>query len=173
MEPTHRGEDAATVLVVEDDADIRRLLVHLLSNAGLRCISAADAEQALALAHTVEFDLLVTDIHLPGMSGAELGWRLRQERPALPLVAVTAHLGAWDRDDLADLGFSATVRKPLNGAAFVGVCLELLRRPRWPGAKGMTSGLTGDSQDAHTAHILSGYPHYSRALRPWPEIARE
>jgi CheY-like chemotaxis protein len=121
-----RTQALRRALVVDDDADIRSLLVHILDGNGVACVEADDAERALEIARSSEIDLLVTDICLPGMSGAELGWRLREEHPSLPVVAVTAHLGAWDRDDLADLGFDATVRKPLHIATFIGVCLAAL-----------------------------------------------
>jgi DNA-binding response OmpR family regulator len=132
MPSMHRGRKPRLALVVDDEEDIRLLLTELLTNAGYRCVEAGDAHEAFDALDDLgivgeRLDLAVLDILLPGMTGAELGLRLREMYPGLPIVAVTAHLGAWDRDDLADLGFDATVRKPLNFSEFLRACTSAIR----------------------------------------------
>ncbi|MBX9608480.1 MAG: PAS domain S-box protein, partial [Gammaproteobacteria bacterium] len=75
-----------TVLLVEDEATVRKLTRELLENDGYHVLEAADAEEALALALRHDFDLLLTDVVMPRMKGPELAQRLREQRPSLPVL---------------------------------------------------------------------------------------
>jgi CheY-like chemotaxis protein len=83
----------ARVLVVEDDPEAALFLVHVLAN---RCrfevIHTADPGTALRLAAGEHWDLVVTDLDMPGMTGLELLGALRQLAPALPVAVVSAHV---------------------------------------------------------------------------------
>jgi len=70
---------AAEVLVVEDEPDIRALIVHHLTQDGFRCRTAADGLEALAGCGASAPDLVVLDLMLPGIDGLELTRRLRAE----------------------------------------------------------------------------------------------
>jgi CheY-like chemotaxis protein len=70
---------AAEVLVVEDEPDIRALIVHHLTRDGFRCRVAGDGAEALARLRAGLPDLVVLDLMLPGMDGLELTRRLRAE----------------------------------------------------------------------------------------------
>jgi putative two-component system response regulator len=82
----------ARILVVEDEPEVRDLLVDQLVSLGYAVRAAASAEQALALAEAAAPDLILTDVHMDGMSGVELTARLKADpRFALtPIVIVTA-----------------------------------------------------------------------------------
>jgi PAS domain S-box-containing protein len=89
----------ATILLVEDDASVRRLLVILLEGSGYRVLAAADGAEALALAQdTPEIDLLLTDYVMPGQSGVELCNALRARWPRLRVVLMTGHAEMPDGD---------------------------------------------------------------------------
>jgi DNA-binding response OmpR family regulator len=125
--PHRCSRGSRLALVVDDEEDIRLLLTQLLTRAGYTCIEAADAREAFDALDDLgivgeRLDLAVLDIMLPDMTGAELGFKLRETYPGLAIVAVTAHLDVWDRNDLADLGFDATVRKPLDFSKFLQAC---------------------------------------------------
>ena len=80
------------VLVVEDEPDVRRVVVDVLVERGYRTTEAADADAALALlASDIDFDLLLTDVGLPGMTGRELADRARLQRPALKALFMTGY----------------------------------------------------------------------------------
>jgi len=115
----------AVALVVDDEAHVRKMLVELLEQAGCTCIEAEDGEQALTMVAQRRPDLGVLDINLPGMSGAELAWRIREHDPEMPLVALSGYLKDWDRDDLKDLGFDRVFPKPMDCDAFVSFCKEV------------------------------------------------
>jgi CheY-like chemotaxis protein len=83
------------VLLVEDDVLVRLLAVEALIDGGFDVAEAADGPEALRLLDGGEFDLMITDVGLPGMSGAELAVQVRRERPALKVLFTTGY-GAED-----------------------------------------------------------------------------
>jgi len=112
-------------LIVDDDAHVRSMLVQLLTSSGFECIEADSAEAAFAALAKSKPSICILDIAMPGMSGAELAWNIRQRNPGMPLVAVSGHLDAWDPDDLADLGFTKVYGKPFDVPEFLKGCEEL------------------------------------------------
>ena len=85
-----------TILVVEDEGDVRRLLVKLLSGMGYKVHEAGDGASALAIIHEApDIDLLLTDVMLPGgMDGVELAHEARRCRPHLPVLYASAYSAA-------------------------------------------------------------------------------
>lgn len=84
------------ILLVEDDPDAALFAVHVLANRGQFDVThTADPAVALALAEAGQWDLVLTDLELPGMTGLELTDALRRVAPALPVAVLTASaLGA-------------------------------------------------------------------------------
>ena len=80
----------ARILVLDDESHIRGILARWLSGAGHECAQAASGEEARALLHDGSFDLLASDIMMPGMSGMELLSEVRQSRPDVAVLMVTA-----------------------------------------------------------------------------------
>ena len=81
------------VLLVEDDPGVRGLMAELLQGAGYAVSSAARPSEALAIASETAFDMLITDIIMPEMSGRELAQAIAGERPGLPVVFVSGYAG--------------------------------------------------------------------------------
>lgn len=73
----------ATILVVDDEAEIKALLVELLESRGYAVITAASAEEALEAMARRRVDLVISDLHLPGASGASLAGDIARRWPAL------------------------------------------------------------------------------------------
>jgi DNA-binding response OmpR family regulator len=89
------------VLVVDDDLRLLGLTAAMLSAEGYRVLKAGTPEEAVRVfeqKHT-DIDLLLSDVRMPGMSGPELGTRLRRVRPDLPVIFMTG-----DPDRVAALG---------------------------------------------------------------------
>ncbi len=83
----------ATVMVVDDSADVRKLLARALTDEGYRVLEAPSAAHAIALVTARQpLDLLVTDVVMPGMRGPELAAMLRRERPNLPVLYVSGYV---------------------------------------------------------------------------------
>jgi DNA-binding response OmpR family regulator len=115
------------VLVVDDDMNVRDVVRRYLEHAGYRVVVAGDGEQALALAHETDPDLVVLDLMLPGIDGYEVCRRLRQ-RSQVPVVMLTAR-GEED-DRIAGLQFGADdyVAKPFSPRELVLRVTSVLRR---------------------------------------------
>ena len=88
-QPPAKGDHRATVLVVDDEAAVRRVLVMRLHLAGYLVICAEDGEEALALFHQEQPDLVVLDVMLPKLDGFAVCRRLRAES-CVPIIFLSA-----------------------------------------------------------------------------------
>jgi len=86
-EAAHSG----TVLLVDDEPLVRASTAHMLSELGYRVVEAVSADEALVLLDGADFDLLVTDHLMPGMSGADLTHEVRIRRPTLPVLIISGY----------------------------------------------------------------------------------
>jgi len=87
----------ARVLIVDDDYATRQALAALLKQLGHTPVVADRADEALrVIASAEKFDVVVTDVVMPGMNGIEFAERVRRARPALPIVLVTGDADALD-----------------------------------------------------------------------------
>jgi two-component system response regulator FlrC len=78
------------ILIVDDDRAMREMLGSLFKERGLWVEDASSADAALAVAAEQEFDVVLSDVRMPGLSGVELVGQLRRLRPATPVVLMTA-----------------------------------------------------------------------------------
>jgi DNA-binding response OmpR family regulator len=83
--------EAASVLVVDDNQDLADNIAEILGMRGLAALVAGSAEEALPKALPEGPELIVTDFRLPGMSGAELVRRVRQQRQAVRAIVISAY----------------------------------------------------------------------------------
>jgi len=117
------------VLVVDDDAPVRRMLRRTLAAEGLEVVSAADGGRALAAAERDPPDLVVLDVSMPGMDGLAVCRRLRAAGVAAPVLMLTARDAVEDRVAGLDSGADDYLVKPFAPA-------ELLARLRALGRRG-------------------------------------
>jgi FixJ family two-component response regulator len=104
------------VAVVDDDASLCRSFGRLLRAAGIQSITYASAEAFLADKKHPQFDCLVLDIQLGGMSGIELGRQLAEEAGHAPFIFITAHDEPQAREEALASGCAAYFRKTDSGA---------------------------------------------------------
>jgi two-component system cell cycle response regulator DivK len=116
----------STILIVEDNEKNLKLVRDVLQVKGYQTLEARTAEEGIALARERLPDLVLMDIHLPGISGIEAIGRLRADtRTArIPVVAVTASVMQGDLKQITDAGFDGYVAKPINLKSF----LETVKR---------------------------------------------
>jgi DNA-binding response OmpR family regulator len=120
------------ILVVEDEPDIRDLIVLHLAREGFRCRTAGNGADALHEARTALPDLIVLDLMLPGFSGLEVCRRLRADpgTAAVPIIMLTAKIDEVDRVVGLELGADDYVGKPFSPKELVARVRAVLRRAR-------------------------------------------
>jgi len=120
----------ARVLVVDDEFDARYLVSRIIDEAGGRTRSAESADAALALLAAETFDIMVSDVGMPGTDGFQLIRAIRQgDRPEiakLPAIALTAYARADDRKRALWMGFQAHLAKPIDPRELVAAIASLL-----------------------------------------------
>src|ERR1700733_5108346 len=117
--PMNARQDKTTILVVEDEAKMRRLLELQLGEEGFAVFSAGDAETGLQLLVREKPDLVVTDLRLPGMSGLEFLQAVKRANAALPVVVMTAYGTVESAVEAMKVGASDFVTKPFSLAELV------------------------------------------------------
>jgi CheY-like chemotaxis protein len=128
-----RGPPGGTVLVVEDDAGVRRLTRRALESAGFLVLEAEGAEQALRLAAGARLDLVVTDIVMPGRSGIELAERIAETHPEVPVLFVSGYAEETPEHRRARGAGRELLGKPFRPQQLVERARQLVdarRRPR-------------------------------------------
>ena len=118
----------ATILVAEDQADIRDLIVLNLRSAGYAVTAVADGVAALASQHERADNLLILDLMMPGMDGLEVCKALRARGIATPILMLTAKSTELDRVLGLELGADDYLTKPFSLAELLARVKALLRR---------------------------------------------
>ena len=122
---------AQTILVVDDEPQIVRLVRAYLEEAGFRVVIASDGEQALYVARHEKPDLVVLDLLMPRMDGLEFSRRIRRERN-VPIIILTARAEEADRIVGLELGADDYVTKPFSPREVVARVRAVLRRAQAP-----------------------------------------
>ena len=142
-----------TILVAEDDRELRELFCTVLSENGYRPLEAGDGEEALKVMETEYVDLIISDIMMPHMDGYELTKTLRDAKCEIPILMVTAK----DQFDDMQRGFRAGTDdymiKPINVKEMVLRVEALLRRAKISIDKRIVVGSTVLDYDALTVTI--------------------
>lgn len=118
------------ILIVDDDEDTLQLCVMVFSMEGADVVAVQNAEDAYALLSADGFDVLVSDIAMPGHDGYWLIERVRalgSDVRAIPALAFSAHASAADRDDVVSAGYQLHVPKPVEPSALVNAVRSLLQ----------------------------------------------
>ena len=102
------------VLVVDDDPVVGRSFDRVLSGKGYAVITAASGQDALDKLETEDYDVVFTDIKMPGMSGLEVAEQVKQRRPWLPVVIVTGYGSPGNEARAEAAGVSGFLHKPLS-----------------------------------------------------------
>src|SRR5215468_1050121 len=117
------------ILVVEDQADNRRILRDMLGNAGYELTEAESGEEALMAVEAQRPDLILMDIQLPVMDGYEATRRIKSNpgMKEIPIIAVTSYALSGDEGKARAAGCNAYVTKPFSPRALLAKVREFLQ----------------------------------------------
>ena len=126
-EPAPRKDTECSVLVVDDAPDIALMLACFLETAGYSVRPVFSASEALDAARRERFDVIISDIGLPGMDGYMLAKELRalREYRSTPLIAVTGFAEYGDQKHAFDAGFDAHLTKPVDPTKLIELIGQL------------------------------------------------
>jgi DNA-binding response OmpR family regulator len=123
--------DPATILLVDDEDSVQKLLTYPLERDGFRVVHALDGEEALARFAEEDVDLVVLDLMLPKLDGLEVCKRLRSES-SVPIIMLTARDDELDKVLGLELGADDYITKPFSIREFRSRVKALLRRAAAP-----------------------------------------
>ena len=115
------------ILVVEDDPDINRLRCTVLGNAGYDCRPAFSGSEAELWATQYNYDLVLLDLMLPGLTGEEFIQKMRRKK-TMPILVLSAKAGLEDRVNVLRLGADDFIPKPFDNAEVLARVEAQLRR---------------------------------------------
>ena len=122
-----KEENRPRALVVDDAPDVTEMIATLLQHAGYHAVMAFSAAEALEAAQAEQFEVIVSDIGMPGMNGYDLAVALRAlpEYRNVPLIAVTGFSMYDDRGRALASGFNAHMTKPINPMSLLDLIKSL------------------------------------------------
>lgn len=115
------------VLIVDDEADMRRLIRMYLEKEGYSCVEAEDGQVALDLLKSHTFDLIILDVMMPNIDGLTLCMKVR-EHSSVPIIFLTARGDEWDRVYGLKLGADDYIVKPFSPNELIARVDAVLRR---------------------------------------------
>jgi DNA-binding response OmpR family regulator len=121
-------ERRSTVLLVDDEESVQKLLTYPLEREGYEVVQARDGEEALERYRETPVDLVILDLMLPKLDGLAVCRRLREERSAVPIIMLTARGDEGDKVLGLELGADDYITKPFSIREFMSRVRALLRR---------------------------------------------
>ncbi|MBD1916171.1 MULTISPECIES: response regulator [Cyanophyceae] len=118
------------VLIIEDDADSRDLIITTLQQFGARVTAFSSAAAAIKALSQMKPDILVSDIGMPGMDGYMLMEQIRAvtANQPIPAIALTSYASAVDQQKVLAAGFQKHLPKPMESAQLVEAIAALVQR---------------------------------------------
>jgi PAS domain S-box-containing protein len=116
------------ILVIDDETSIAQLLEDALTGVGHSVEIAISGKEGVEMASVSEFDLVMTDLGMPDMSGWEVATTIRKERPEVPVILVTGWGTTLSEDEVERCGISAVVHKPFEIQELLDTASKVLQR---------------------------------------------
>jgi DNA-binding NtrC family response regulator len=149
------------VLVIDDDAVVGRSFDRVLSDKGYAVDTAMNGEEALKDIEAHDYDVVFTDIRMPGMDGLEVAEQIKARCPWTPIVVITGYGTEENEAKASVLGVSGFVRKPLTPEMIENITLKALEKP--------VEELLAANEPVATAEVaaepLKGWKKASRVAR--------
>jgi CheY-like chemotaxis protein len=110
--PSQTGPSSLRILIVEDEADIVDMLREVLTVEGHTVVTAAEGTDGLACFTAEPFDIVLTDLNMPGISGLEMAERIKKLNSSIPVILLTGWDVGLDHDELMAKGIDCFMKKP-------------------------------------------------------------
>jgi DNA-binding response OmpR family regulator len=127
------SQEVQKVLVVDDNQDVRELIVHILNADGFHVYAAVDGENALAILNSNPVNLVLLDVMMPGMSGLDVLREIRtgsnKKIREVPVMMITAMSSTDDVDQALAIGANSYVVKPFRGTTIREKVRKILDLP--------------------------------------------
>ena len=150
---SERPADRATVLVVEDDADLAEALAAALGDAGFDAVVAGDGSAALEIAGRMPVQLVLSDVQMQPMDGLALLERMREAHPGVPVILMTAYASVPRAVEAMQLGAETYLVKPFETTELLDTVERTLSRRRALSVTGVETGAVVCG-DADTVSLL-------------------
>src|SRR3989304_188403 len=123
-----KGNNFKTILYIEDDRASLTLVRRLLESYGYKLIEASNAKEGITKAEVYKPDLILMDVNIPGMNGYEMTTKLKTAYPlsSIPIVALTSHAGAGEREMAIMAGCDGFISKPIDVEKFPNLIAQYL-----------------------------------------------
>jgi len=144
------------VLVVDDDPAVRKSFDRVLSGKGYAVITAENGEEALRKLNEEKYDLVYSDIRMPGMSGLEVAEKVRARRPWTPVVIITGYGTDIAEERSKAAGVSKFLHKPLSPAMIEDSARDVLAVPAAPVAAAVVAAPEAPAAEVARAGSLLG-----------------
>jgi DNA-binding NtrC family response regulator len=150
------------VLVIDDDAVVGRSFDRVLSAKGYEVDTAMSGAEALKDIEAHNYDVVFTDIRMPGMDGLEVAEQIKARCPWTPIVVITGYGTEENEAKASVLGVSGFVRKPLTPEMIESITLKALEKP----AKERNEELAAANEPVTPAEAVA------EPLRGWKKVSR-
>jgi CheY-like chemotaxis protein len=117
-----------SVLVIDDDPDMRHVLSDFLQRGGYRVVEAANGQEGIFAAESERIDVVILDKEMPGMNGLDVLSFFLDRDPRLPIIFITAFGGREDEDESRRRGARLYIEKPFRVATIVDAVQSVLEK---------------------------------------------
>lgn len=124
---TGGGARTCRLLIVDDDEEILGILRDMLRLKGHKVTATSDGEKALGLIETNHYDLVLTDLGMPVVTGWEIARHVKQRDPEVPVILITGWGAQYEEEDLSAQGIDLVLSKPLSWDRLLGGVEKMLR----------------------------------------------
>jgi DNA-binding response OmpR family regulator len=128
------------VLVIDDEPEIAALLEDILTSEGHTVETAVNGADGVKLAKSSHYDMVITDLGMPGLSGWEVARRIRDEVADLPVVLITGWGASLDEDKVRNAGIAEVVQKPFDIDTVLEATARVLGARPGPAAEDQAGG---------------------------------
>lgn len=123
-------EAPGRVLIVDDEASLRRVFAHMLEREGHTVVQAADGLQAVEAVMAEQFDVILADIRMPGMTGIQLLRRVREHDPDVPVVLITGNPSIDTAAQAVEMGAMKYLTKPVAPTDLIAMVAQATKTGR-------------------------------------------